>query len=123
MEFPKPEDQDEHNRLVNSMIEYCKKNGYKNIRVDMPGHPGPEKLGGYIPDLTAQTQDGTWLVCEAEPCSNIDTEHTKGQMQDFVSYDATVVLLVPTSAKSLALETIARWGFADKVKVWTASSA
>ncbi len=119
MEFAKGSDQDLHDRLVRSMVTYCRENGYKNIRVDLPGHDAPLKLGNHVPDLTAQTKDNAWLVCEAEPCGSIDTDPTKEQMTDFARCTATVVLLVPESCKSLADGALQKWGLNDKVQVWT----
>lgn len=121
MEFAKGSDQELHDRLVKSIMTYCKENGYKNICVDLAGYNLPSKLGNHVPDLTAQTKDDAWLICEAEPCDNIDTDHTKEQMSDFARYTATVVLLVPKSCESLANGVLQKWGLSAKVKVWTVS--
>lgn len=118
MEVSKAE-QDQHDSLVRSMVKYCKDNQYVDIKADLPEYIAPPKLRNSIPDVLARNAMNNWLICEAETSNTINIDHTKGQMADFATFNATIIMLVPKDCEIAAKQALQSWELSEKVKVWT----
>ena len=117
MELSKAE-QDLHKGMVQWLVRDLEKKKFINIRVDLPGYVAPGKLENSVPDIVAQDEGGRFIICEVETCDTVNTEHAKGQLLDFTTYRAKVVLFVPESCKPLAVSTVRDWRFEGKVEIW-----
>ena len=77
-----PSESQEHRDLISMMANHFKKEGFHNIRADIPGLPGPELIHGtkknHLPDLTANN-NGTNIILEAETSGSIFDDHTVSQ--------------------------------------------
>ena len=79
-----------HNQLIIMMANYFQREGYQNIKADIPGYEQPEILQGQIrnhqPDLTCNDTCGNFIILESETCSTIFNSHTQSQWQLFAAY-------------------------------------
>ncbi len=54
---------------------------------------------------------------EVKTCADLDNDHTRGQLRDYVNSGVKVMLLVPESCYAAAQSALVRWGFTS-VQPW-----
>lgn len=109
MEFSKV-DRDKHDQMLRDWIEGFRKEHYAQICAALPdSRDQPMKMGNSIPDLTALNRDGIQVIGEVKTCNDIDNEHTRDQLKDYLKTQSSVVLLVPKSCSGRARMAIANW--------------
>jgi len=71
-----------HDDIVKSAVEYCKKEGFTNIKATLPdsGFDYPDEYSGKIPDIEAD-KDGVKHLIEIETCDNISNTETIDQLR------------------------------------------
>jgi len=73
----------EHRRLVESLIEYMKKQGFT---IKCAAHVGFNQCGeteGHIPDVRGTNSDELNAIGEAKTCDDLDNDRTRGQFKAF----------------------------------------
>ncbi len=68
------------------------------------------KMGNSIPDLTALNRAGIQVIGEVKTCNDIDNDHTRDQLKDYLKTQSLVMLLVPKSCSGRAKLALATWG-------------
>lgn len=118
----------DHDAILKDLVAVIEAWRWTNIKADHIGYPNgvPDQIKGSRPDVTAKNKNGTKFVFEVETVEALDTEHTKGQLQDFTSATAHVFLVMQDTyvengqtEKSLPLvqRVLKKWGLEDKVGV------
>jgi len=88
-----------------------------------PGDPVPPQIGGYRPDIVAQCpfQPANLIIAEAKTDADVDNQHTRQQIEAFVSHlaamphgDGTFVLAVSGRVADTA-RTVLRFVCRDRV--------
>ncbi|SRR6266568_845787 len=112
-------DQEQHDRMLRGWVETLRGRGYTQISAALPEIPNKPRqtAGGSIPDLTALGPGNAWVMGEVKTCADLDNDHTRGQLRDYVSSGAKVMLLVPESCYAVAQSVLVRWGFTN-VQSW-----
>lgn len=67
------------------MIDYFRKQGYKDIKADLEGYIRPDEIYGHRPDLTCRTKGfkRIFILLEAETRGTIFDPHTEAQWRAF----------------------------------------
>lgn len=126
----------EHDQLVLMMAQYYKKQGYTDIKADIPGWTSPESIfwidnpqKKYYPDLTCYDSSGIYIILEAETCSTLSDQHTREQFKIFRAHATKVngrfEVVVPRncnghSAREMISNIANNWGIALD-SIWTPS--
>lgn len=73
----------EHQKLVDSLMNAFKEKGYEILEVDSKDYSQPEKFGRHQPDIVAKTPEGLIVIGEAKTSNDIISERSKEQYWDF----------------------------------------
>lgn len=115
------------------MATHFRKEGYSNIRADLPGYVTPDPVSDrwgnyYIPDLTctASSSAGQRIILEAETCGTINDSHTEEQWKAFARAGGEFHVVVPAtcgteSGRAKAESRLRQLGIA--AQVWTPKPA
>ncbi len=107
-----------HDVMLRAWVDKLQREGYSIIAAALPGWDRPEPVGDSIPDLSGRNTMKRKVLGEVKVCSDLDNDHTKGQLEDYLSTGSEVLLLVPKSCVAEAHEALAVWGWTGRVKVW-----
>lgn len=113
---------------MKTLVKTIEGSGWTNIKADHIGYPDgiQDQIKGSRPDITARNNNGTKFVFEVETAEAVDTEHTKGQLQDFSGVTAQAYLVMQDTyvengktEKTLSLlqRVLKNWWLEDKVGV------
>ena len=112
-------DQEQHDQMLRGWVEALRGRGYTQISAALPEIPNKPRqtAGGSIPDLTALDPGSARVMGEVKTCADLDNDHTRGQLRDYVNSGVKVMLLVPESCYAAAQSALVRWGFTS-VQPW-----
>lgn len=113
----------DHDILVKRVVEHLKRQGYRNIRADLPGYPQPEMIEGtkqdHIPDLTADGVTADDVIVEVETADSITSDHSASQFYLFAAYannsDMEFWVVVPEGVGAAADRCLSELGISAKV--------
>jgi hypothetical protein len=104
-------DRDMHNQMLRDWIKELRNEHYAQICAALPdSRDQPMKMGNSIPDLTALNRAGIQLIGEVKICNDVDSDHTRDQLKDYLKTQSFVVLGVPKSCSGRAKLALANWG-------------
>lgn len=104
-------DRDMHDQMLRDWIEGFRKEHYTHICAALPdSRDQPMKMGNSFPDLTALNRAGIQVIGEVKTCNDIDNDHTRDQLKDYLKTQSLVMLLVPKSCSGRAKLALANWG-------------
>jgi len=126
----------EHDALVLMMARFFIKEGYSDIRADIPGWLRPDGIcwtdkpeHKYFPDLTCTDNSGKLVILEAETCESLATQHTKAQFRIFSAHASNTngrfEVVVPKNCNGnptnqRVLQLARQWGLTLQ-NIWTPS--
>lgn len=103
-------DRDMHDQMLRYWIEEFRKEHYTHICAALPDSRNqPMRMGNSIPDLTALNRAGFQIIGEVKTCNDIDNDHTRDQLKDYLKTQSFVVLLVPKSCFDQAKLVLGKW--------------
>ena len=83
MSFTK-EESEEHKKLVRSLIQYLKNQGWTITSAAVDGYASPAQVGTHIPDVWARKEsEDLTAFGEAETCETLLTTQTHEQIDEF----------------------------------------
>lgn len=121
MAIRSPQEEQQHSRLIEALVESLQARGYESIRAEH--HPGfedkrPEPIYSdihdhyFVPDVVAE-KDGRHVLFEVETAGSLDAPSTQAELQTFAAYaaehDMLYYLVVPEEIRKraeMALEMI-----------------
>jgi hypothetical protein len=110
-------DKEIHDQMLRDWIQGFKNEHYTQICAALPdSRDQPMKVGNSIPDLTALNRAGIQAIGEVKTCNDIDNDHTRGQLNDYLKTRSLVMLLVPNTCLSSAQTVLRNWGLIDRVQ-------
>lgn len=74
-----------HDQLVIDLANALIKEGLTITHVALPGYQNPPKFGRHEPDIVATDLSGLIHLGEAKTDNDIDSDHTREQLEDFSS--------------------------------------
>jgi hypothetical protein len=118
-------DQEWHDRMLNSWAKALIQNGFTSVRLSLSDSPNkPDQVGQHIPDLMAISPQNQKVIGEVKTPNDIDKDHTKEQLNDYVRSGSKVMLLVPEKSVAVARGALEKWGFDNKiVELWQSTIA
>ncbi len=113
-------DQEEHDKMLRRWASDLTEQGYTQMCLALPDVGRTTvQIGQHVPDLTAIDPQGRGVIGEVKTANDIDNDHTKEQLTDYLSTRRHVMLLVPSDQKALANDFLNRLGFDGRVQLWT----
>ena len=120
--------QSDHDTLLSVLVEYLEKNGFTDIKADLPEFEQPRKVWwkgkeqeAHVPDATAIDASDVWHIFEIETEDTVSIEHSESQWKLFSAYannnNGKFVVIVPTGSKVEAESQIERLRIS--AEVWT----
>jgi hypothetical protein len=102
MEFSKA-DQEAHDRMLEIWAKNLTTQGYSQMCLALPDAPRKTvQIGQHVPDLTAIDPQNLKVIGEVKTANDIDNDHTREQLRDYLKTGQKVMLLIPTSHLSQA---------------------
>jgi hypothetical protein len=113
MMYRTAQSQSQHDQIVQAMVNYLARQGFQNIRADLPGYAQPSLVKGtnrdHIPDVTANG-----VIIEVETDETINIDHTTSQWQLFADHAAksgqSFWVAVPRGSAAAALQRLSELG-------------
>jgi hypothetical protein len=107
-----------YERMLRNVLPYVAPRGYSNVKANLPEQEPPDKIGKYMPSITA---DG--LVIEVETKESLKTQTTQDVWKAFAEHTVQTqgrfVVVVPKGQEDIAKQQLK--DLQITADVWTAA--